>query len=96
MTSRLSVARFDMANGLELDVITAVVLGGTDIFGGRGSIFGTVVALFLVGLLRTGMGLANIRAENQLVVIGALLIASIVFSNFAPRLRFARMRAERG
>ncbi|MCC6314796.1 MAG: ABC transporter permease, partial [Thermomicrobiales bacterium] len=44
MTSRLGVARFDLANGLELDVITAVVLGGTDIFGGRGSIFGTVVA----------------------------------------------------
>ncbi|MCC6315143.1 MAG: ABC transporter permease, partial [Thermomicrobiales bacterium] len=83
--SRLGVARFDLANGLELDVITAVVLGGTDIFGGRGSIFGTVVALFLVGLLRNGMGLANIKVENQLVVIGGLLILSIVASNFAPR-----------
>lgn len=87
MTSRLSVARYDMAQGLELDVITAVVLGGTDIFGGRGTIFGTVVALFLIGILRSGMGLANIKAENQLVFIGLLLIVSIVLPNLLQRKR---------
>ncbi|MCL5046305.1 MAG: ABC transporter permease [Actinobacteria bacterium] len=87
MMSRLGVARFDMATGRELDVITAVVLGGTDIFGGRGSILGTVIALFLVGILRTGMGVANIKAENQLTVIGGLLILAIVLSNIAFRKR---------
>lgn len=85
MMSRLGVARYDMAQGLELDVITAVVLGGTDIFGGRGTIAGTVMALFLIGVLRRGMGLANVKAENQLIVIGLLLIASIVLPNLLRR-----------
>jgi len=61
MVSRLGVARYDHARGWELDVITAVVLGGTDIFGGRGSMFGTVVAYFLLVFLRTGMG----RSQHQ-------------------------------
>jgi len=87
MTSRLASARYDMANGWELDVITAVVLGGTDINGGQGSILGTVLALFLIGILRSGMGLANIKIEYQLVVIGSLLILSIIIPNIVRRLR---------
>lgn len=87
MTSRLGVARYDMAKGMELDVITAVVLGGTDIFGGRGTILGTVTALFLIGILRSGMGLANIKIESQLVVIGLLLIFSVVIANLLERRR---------
>lgn len=87
MMSRLSVARYDMANGLELEAITAVVLGGTDIFGGRGTIFGTAVALLLIGILHTGMGLANIQAENQSIVIGLLLIFSIALPNLLQRRR---------
>ena len=87
MASRLASARYDMATGYELDVITAVVLGGTEIDGGRGSILGTVLALFLVGILRSGMGLANIKIEYQLVVIGSLLILSIILPNLLRRLR---------
>lgn len=87
MTSRFGVSRFDAASGKELDVITAIVLGGTDINGGRGSIFGTVVALFLLGLLKNGMGLANIQAPNQLAVTGTLLIVAIILSNITARLR---------
>jgi rhamnose transport system permease protein len=83
MLSRLSVARYDMALGDELAVITAVVLGGTDIFGGRGSIFGTVIALFLLGVIRTGMGVANIRAENQLAVTGTLLVVAVLLARLS-------------
>jgi rhamnose transport system permease protein len=68
-------------------VITAVVLGGTDIFGGRGSMFGTVAAYFLIIVLRTGMGVANVKAESQLAVIGSLLIIAILVSNLTGRLR---------
>jgi len=89
MSSRLASARYDMANGWELDVITAVVLGGSDINGGEGSILGTVLALFLIGVLRSGMGLANIKIEYQLVVIGSLLILSIIIPNVIRRLRNA-------
>ncbi len=87
MVSRLSVARYDHARGWELDVITAVVLGGTDIYGGRGTIFGTVVAFLLIIFLRTGMGVANVKAESQLAVIGTLLIVSILVSNLTKRIR---------
>lgn len=87
MASRFQVSRYDHARGFELDVITAVVLGGTDIFGGRGSMFGTVAALFLLAVLRTGMGVANIKAQNQLAVVGTILIISILASNLASRLR---------
>jgi rhamnose transport system permease protein len=87
MVSRLSVARYDMATGLELDAITAVVLGGTDIFGGRGSIVGTVAALALMGVLREAMGLANMQAESRLLVIGALLVLSIAVPNVLRRRR---------
>jgi len=87
MVSRLSVARYDHARGWELDVITAVVLGGTSIYGGRGTIFGTVAAFLLIIFLRTGMGVANVKAESQLAVIGSLLIVSILLSNLTKRIR---------
>lgn len=87
MVSRLSVARYDHARGWELDVITAVVLGGTDIFGGRGTMFGTVIAFLLLVFLRTGMGVANIKAENQLAVVGTLLVVAILTSNLTGRFR---------
>jgi rhamnose transport system permease protein len=86
MLSRLGVARYDLALGDELAVITAVVLGGTDIFGGRGSIFGTVVALFLLGVIRRGMGVANMPAENQLAVTGALLVAAVLLARLSAKL----------
>ncbi len=87
MLSRLSVARYDLALGDELAVITAVVLGGTSIFGGRGSILGTVLALFLLGILRRAMGLVNVGPENQLAVTGMLLIAAVLLARAAERLR---------
>lgn len=78
MDSRLGVARHDLARGLELDVITAVVVGGTAITGGRGSILGTVLSLFLIIVFKTAMGVANVKAEYQLTAIGALLIVAVL------------------
>jgi rhamnose transport system permease protein len=81
INSRLGVARFDDAQGLELDVVTVVVLGGTSITGGVGSILGSILALILIGLIRTGMGLANVTAEYQLAAVGTLLVLAVVGSN---------------
>lgn len=90
LDSRLAVARFDHAQGLELDAITAVLLGGASIFGGRGTMLGTVLALFLIAVLRIGMGVANVKAEYQLVVIGALLIVAVLSGDVVARLSAAR------
>ena len=90
MDSRLGVARFDHAHGLELDAITAVVLGGASIFGGRGTVLGTILALFLVAVLRIGMGVANVKAEYQLAVIGTLLVVAVLSGNVVTRLSATR------
>ena len=74
-------ARADAGTGSLLDVVTAVVLGGVDIFGGSGSMLGVLLALVLVAELRNGMQLANIAGETQDIVIGALLLAAIVAGN---------------
>jgi rhamnose transport system permease protein len=90
MLSHLGSARYSLANGEELAVITAVVLGGTDIFGGRGTIVGTVLALLLLGVLRKAMGLRNISADVQLTVNGTLLVLSVLLSNFTAKVFASR------
>jgi len=74
-------ARADAAQGSLLDVVTAVVLGGVDIFGGAGSILGVSLAVVLVAEVRNGMQLANLSGDTQNIVIGALLLAAIVIGN---------------
>ena len=83
-------ARGDNADGSILFVVTAVVLGGIDINGGRGSIFGVVIALFLLGTLRNGMGLANVPGPTQTVVFGALLIIGVLRPLIARLITHAR------
>jgi rhamnose transport system permease protein len=76
-------ARGDNADGSILFVVTAVVLGGMDINGGRGTISGVVLALFLLGTIRNGMGLANMGGPTQTLVLGALLVAGVLRPAFA-------------
>lgn len=76
--SRVSTTRSDMGTGLELDVITAVILGGTSIFGGRGTIIGTALGLILVQVLKNGLSLAGIKGDGTLVVIGVVLVLTLL------------------
>jgi len=83
--SRVSTTRSDMGTGVELDAITAVVLGGTSIFGGRGTIVGTVLGLILIQVLKNGLALSGVKGDGTIVVIGAVLIASTLLSNLFRR-----------
>ena len=83
--SRVSTTRSDMGTGLELDVITAVVLGGTSIFGGSGTIVGTALGLVLIQLLKNGLALSGVKGDGTIVVIGLILILSILLSDFLRR-----------
>lgn len=74
-------ARADAAQGSLLDVVTAVVLGGVNIFGGAGTMVGVFLALILVAVLRNGMQLANVGGDTQNIVIGVLLLAAIAAGN---------------
>lgn len=92
-------ARADNASDLLLLVVTAVVLGGVDIFGGRGRPVGVFLALLLLGTLRNGMGLANFPGPVQTLVIGLLLVGSVLASQSGSRiltlLRFSARRPAR-
>ena len=78
LAAQYGSTRPDIGTGLELAVITAVVLGGVDINGGIGSMISVVLSLILIGLIRFGMGLVNIQGQVQGIVIGLLLIVSIL------------------
>jgi rhamnose transport system permease protein len=91
LTARFGSARPNIALGFELDVITAVVLGGVDINGGQGTMLGVILALFLMGVVRYGMSLKNVPGQIQSTLIGGLLIVAILLPQLlrrlAPRLR---------
>ena len=87
--ARVGAVRGDVANGFELDIITIVLLGGVSIFGGTGTLLGTLLAILIVLNIRNGMALLNITGHVQTGVIGLLLIASVI----APRLLQGKGRA---
>jgi rhamnose transport system permease protein len=86
-TARFSSARPDNAVGFELYVVTVVLLGGVNIFGGRGSLLGVVLAIFIVAVLQNVMGLVNISGDIQSLAIGLLLILSVLGPNLARRIQ---------
>ncbi len=86
LAARFGSTRPDIGTGLELSVITAVVLGGVSINGGKGTMIGAILSLILIGLMRFGMGLINVPGQGQNIVIGLLLILSILLPNVAQQL----------
>lgn len=83
--SRVSTTRSDMGTSLELDAITAVVLGGTSIFGGRGTVLGTLLGLVLIQSLKNGLSLSGVKGDGTTVLIGVVLIATLLISNLIYR-----------
>jgi rhamnose transport system permease protein len=84
-TSRVTSTRADAATGLELDVIAAVVFGGTSIFGGRGTILGTALGVLTIQLLKNGLQLTGVRGEGTVILIGSVLIVSILLNQFLEK-----------
>ena len=80
--SRLGSVRYDLVLGGELQMVLMAMLGGTYIFGGRGTIMGTFLAAWLLVIVSTGMTVANLLPAIQLTVLGILLIVAIIATNF--------------
>ncbi len=91
-TLRFSSARYDSGVGMELFVVTAVLLGGVSIFGGRGTIAGVVLAVAVLGCLQTAMTADLVPAQDQSIVVGGLLLASVIVPNTGDMYRRARAR----
>jgi rhamnose transport system permease protein len=88
-TLRFTSARGDNGEGFELAVIAAVLFGGVSIFGGRGSLYGVLLSLLVVGVLRNALTLVDVSSETLTIVTGLLLLSSVLIPNFVA-LRRAR------
>ena len=76
VASRLSAGYPRAGELYELDAIAAVVVGGTSLYGGRGSIWGTLAGAFFIGILNNGLNLYNVSAYDQMIVKGAVFLAA--------------------
>lgn len=85
LTARVGSTRPNIATGWELDVITTVVLGGVAITGGKGSIWGVILAVFLLGFVQFGMALVNIPGQVMNIVTGFILIIAIMVPELIKR-----------
>jgi ribose transport system permease protein len=86
LASQLGAASPQAASGMELSVVTAVILGGASLAGGRGAIAGTMVGLLIIGTLNNGLVLLNVSSFWQTVAQGALLIFAVSFDQLRIRL----------
>lgn len=82
LSARLNSAEAVAGLGYELTVISAVVIGGTSLFGGIGSISGTVVGAALIGVLQNGLQFNNVSSYTQSIIIGLILIAAVAFDRW--------------
>lgn len=79
LSARLNAAEAVAGTGYELTVIAAVIIGGTSLFGGAGSIGGTVIGALLIGVLVNGLVLNNVSSYVQQIIIGAIIIFAVAF-----------------
>ena len=85
LMGRLNSGQPSAGSGLELDVVTAVVLGGVSVSGGEGKMSGVVVGVIIMGVLANGLLLMNVSDYYQMVIKGAVLILAVGFDKIAKR-----------
>jgi ribose transport system permease protein len=83
--SRLGIGEPNFGIGLELDVIAATVIGGASLFGGQGTIVGTLIGVFLIGLIRDGAVLLDVNLFTQNVIIGVVIWLAVFWDQFRRR-----------
>ena len=87
LAARLNSAEAVAGTGYELTVIASVVIGGTSLFGGSGTIFGTVIGTILIGVLLNGLVLMNVSSYIQQIIIGVIIVLAVAFDTFAKSRR---------
>jgi rhamnose transport system permease protein len=89
---RFGSARADNGTGLELSVVAVVLLGGVSIFGGKGHMLGVIVAVLLLGAIRSALTINDVADEVLTIVTGSLLLLSVLGPSAAARVREIRAR----
>jgi fructose transport system permease protein len=87
LIGRLSAASPNIGGEYNLDSITAVVLGGTSLFGGRGGVLGTLVGALIVGVFRNGLQLAGVEVVWQGTAIGALVLVAVAIDQWIRKVK---------
>ncbi len=80
MTARLSNARPEIGAGVEMDAITAVILGGTSLYGGKGKIVNTIVGCLIIMIIGNGLVILGVSSQIQMIVKGAIIIMAVSLS----------------
>ncbi|MDR1292997.1 MAG: ABC transporter permease [Clostridiales Family XIII bacterium] len=89
---RFTSVKFDVANSMNLKVVTVIVLGGTSILGGVGDMKGTIIAIFIIAVLNSGLTVMDIPIDVQTIIQGTVLIISlIVYSILGERAKRRRI-----
>jgi len=83
--SRVNSGQPNFGIGLELDVIAAAVIGGASLFGGQGTVVGTLIGGFLIALIRNGSVLLNVNTFYQSVIIGVIIWLAVIFDQYRRR-----------
>ncbi len=92
LTARLDSAQPTAGTGYELDAIAAVVIGGTSLAGGQGSVIGTLLGALIMGVLRNGLNLLRVDSNMQLVVIGVVIVLAVLLDRARGQLGTPRAR----
>ena len=87
LSARLNSAEAVAGLGYELTVIASVVIGGTSLFGGSGSILGTVIGTILIGMLLNGLVILNVSPYIQQIIIGVIIVLAVAFDTLAKSRR---------
>jgi ribose transport system permease protein len=85
LTSRLSSAQPALGSGYELEAIAAVIIGGTSLLGGKGSILGTVIGALIMAVLINGLRIMEIQQEWQTVVVGTVIVLAVYTDSLRRR-----------
>jgi len=85
LTARTGVGDPQAGQNSNLESITAVVLGGTSLFGGRGNIMGTLVGALIVGVFRNGLQLMGVESIYQVLITGILVIVAVSIDQLSHR-----------
>lgn len=91
MLSRINSGQPNAGTGFELDVVTAVVLGGVSISGGEGKLGGVLIGALIMGILSNGMIILSVGEYYQLVIKGVVLLAAVGFDRLAKKARKKRL-----
>jgi ribose transport system permease protein len=81
IASRLSSGQPNVGEGVELDAIAAAVLGGTSIFGGIGSVWGTLIGAFILTVINSGLNLMNVSPYSQFIARGVILAFAVAINS---------------